>query len=382
MTQNFDAIVLGAGAMGSAAAYYLAKQMGRVLLLEQFELNHQKGSSYGYSRVIRYIYEHQIYINLVRKAYPLWEALEEEAGEKLYVKTGGLNISLPDEPNFQAKLKGADEAGLDYEYLTATEVRKRFPQFHPDEGMYALYHPDTGYLRASRCVLAHTRLAQTRGATLIDQTPVTSIRPSENGVTVQTATETYTASRLVLTAGSWAKALLAQQGLNIPLEVMPMQLAFFQGTPQSEFVPERFPVVFFHINDNYGDMRYAIADDGGSGVKVSTEYARETVSSPSQVDYTPSLEWIEGMRQFTRRYIPGVDGKLISTRRCLYTMTPDKHFIIDSHPDYPHVVIGAGFSGHGFKFSTLIGKILAELALEGKTEHDTSLFKLSRFNNN
>ncbi len=231
MTHNFDAIVLGAGAMGSAAAYYLAKQRQRVLLLEQFELNHQKGSSYGYSRVIRYTHDHPIYINLAIAAYQLWEALEEEAGEKLYVKTGGLDISLPEQPTFQARLKTADEAGLDYEYLTAREVRKRFSQFHPDEGMHALYHLDTGYLRASKCVLALTRLAQTRGATLIDQTPVRSIRASENGVTVQTVTESYTASRLVLTAGSWAQAVLAQQGLNIPLCVMPMQLGFFSGNP-------------------------------------------------------------------------------------------------------------------------------------------------------
>lgn len=379
MTQNFDAIVLGAGAMGSAAAYYLALAGQRVLLLEQFELNHQKGSSYGYSRVIRYTHDHPIYINLARAAYQLWEALEEEAGEKLYVKTGGLDISLPEQPTFQVRLKTAQEAGLDYEYLTGSEVRKRFSQFHPDEGMHALYHPDTGYLRASKCVLALTRLAQTRGATLIEQTPVTSIRSSENGVTVQTVTESYTADRLVLTAGSWAAALLAQQGLNLPLSVMPMQLGFFQATPPEEFVPERFPVFYFHIKDSYGDIPYGIADDSGIGVKVSTCYGWETVSSPSQVDYTPSLEWIEDIRQFIRRYVPGVDGKFLSTRRCLYTMTPDKHFIIDSHPDYPHVVIGAGFSGRGFNFSTLIGKILADLALEGKTEHDTSLFKLSRF---
>ncbi|MBW4566998.1 MAG: N-methyl-L-tryptophan oxidase [Tolypothrix carrinoi HA7290-LM1] len=379
MTQNFDAIVLGAGAMGSAAAYYLAKQKQRVLLLEQFELNHQKGSSYGESRAIRYMNNHPIYINLMRSAYPLWFALEEEAKEKLYVKTGGLDISQPEQPSFQAMYKSADEAKLDYEYLTGVEVRKRFPQFYPDEEMHALYHPDSGYLRASRCVLAHTRLAQKLGATLIDQTPVTSILTLESGVTVQTVKESYTADRLVLSAGSWASALLAQMQLNLPLSVMPIQLAFFEATPHEEFVSDRFPVFYFHIQDDYGEMPYGIAADSGKGIKISPFYGYETVSSPSQVDYTPSQKWIEQIRQFARRYIPGADGPLISTRRCLYTMTPDKHFIIDSHPDYPHVVIAAGFSGHGFKFSTLVGKILADLALEGKTEHDTSLFKLSRF---
>lgn len=379
MTQNFDAIVLGAGVMGSATAYYLAKAGVRVLLLEQFELNHQKGSSYGYSRVIRYTHDHPIYINMARAAYQLWFALEDETGEKLYVKTGGLDISFPQQPTFQKRLKCASEAGLEYEYLTDSEVCKRFPQFHPDEGMHALYHPDTGYLRASRCVLAFTRRAQTLGTTLIDQTPVTSISKSENGVTVFTTTESYTADLLVLTAGSWTNELLAQLGLNLPLCVMPMQLAFFEATPESEFLAERFPVFYFHIKDNYGDTPYGIADDGGIGVKVSTCYGWETVSSPTQVDYTPSQLWIEDIRQFIRRYVPSANGQLMSTRRCLYTMTPDKHFIIDSHPDYPHVVIAAGFCGRGFNFSTLVGKILADLALFGKTEHDTSLFKLSRF---
>ncbi|HEY9619041.1 MAG TPA: N-methyl-L-tryptophan oxidase, partial [Crinalium sp.] len=315
--------------------------------------------------------------DLMRAAYPLWFALEAEAGEQLYVKTGGLDIGFPDEPSFRTTKASADAARLHYEDLTQDEVRDRFPQFRLDDEMHALYQEDAGFLRASRCVLAHTRLAQVRGTTVIAQTPVMDILPTAQGVTVKTATEAYSGDRLIITAGSWAKAILAKQRIPLPLRVMPCQLAFFAATPSDAFVPGRFPTFFFHLNGSYGEEPYGIPDDG-QGVKVTTFYGWDTVSDPSEVDYTPSEAWVEGIRQFSRHYLPDADAPLVSTRRCLYTVTPDKHFVIDRHPDYPQIVIGAGFSGHGFKFSTLVGKILAELALQGKTEHDISLFQLTR----
>ncbi|VEP13741.1 FAD-dependent oxidoreductase [Hyella patelloides LEGE 07179] len=380
MAQQFDAIVLGAGGMGSAAAYYLAKSGQKVLLLEQFELNHQKGSSYGVSRVIRYTYDNPIYIDLMRAAYPLWFALEEAAKEQLYVKTGGLDFGFPSQESFQTLKQSMDEAKLDYEYLEADEVSQRFPQFHLDDGMAAFFQAEAGLLRASRCVLAHTRLAEKLGATIRDRTPVTKIIPYTSSVEVQTKTETYLAERLVITAGSWSKALLAKQGINLPLKIMPCQLGFYQPKEPAAFKPESFPVFFAHMNGDYGEMPYGIPhEDESIGVKVTTFYGWQTVDRPSEVDYTPSEEWVERIRNFSRQYIPGAAGETISTRRCLYTLTPDKHFVVDRHPHYSHIVLGAGFSGHGFKFSTLIGKMLTELALEGKTQHDTSLFKLSRF---
>ncbi len=380
MIQKFDAIVLGAGGVGSAAAYYLAKLGQKVLLLEQFELNHQKGSSYGFSRVIRYTYDNPIYIELMRAAYPLWFALEEEVGEQLYVKTGGLDFGFPTEETFQKLKQSMDRAGLNYEYLEKNEVSQRFPQFNLDDGMAALYQAETGLLRASRCVLAHIRLAQKHGATVCDRTPVIKIIPHTNSVEIHTETETYLADRLVITAGSWSKALLAEQGINLPLKIMPCQLGFYQPKKPAAFKPGNFPVFFAHMNGEYGEMPYGIPhEDESIGVKVTTFYGWQTVDSPSEVDYTPNEDWVEYIRNFSRQYIPGAAGKTISTRRCLYTLTPDKHFVVDHHPNHAHIVFGAGFSGHGFKFTTLTGKMLAELALEGKTQHDTSLFKLSRF---
>lgn len=380
MAQQFDAIVIGAGGVGSAAAYYLAKAGQKVLLLEQFELNHQKGSSYGFSRVIRYTYDNPIYVDLMRDAYPLWLALQKEAGEQLYVKTGGLDFGFPQVDTFQQMKISLDDARLDYEHLTQAEIAKRYPQFRLDDGMEGLFHLDSGLLKTSRCVLAHIRLAQERGATVLDQAPVLDIMPTANGVEVRTDKEIFQGDRLVLTIGSWAKGLLAQQGITLPLKIMPCQLGFYQpGTP-ANFEPGKFPVFFAHMNGDYGEMPYGIPhEDPSIGLKITTFYGWDTVEKPSEVDYTPSIEWTERIRNFAKQYIPDAAGPLISTRRCLYTLTPDKHFIVDQHPNHPQVVIGAGFSGHGFKFTTLMGKMLADLALEGSTPHNTQLFKLSRF---
>ncbi|MBE7380721.1 MAG: N-methyl-L-tryptophan oxidase [Leptolyngbya sp. SIO1E4] len=380
MARHFDAIVIGAGGVGSAATYYLAKAGQRVLLLEQFELNHQNGSSYGHSRVIRYTYDDPIYINLMRDAYPLWFALQEEAGETLYVKTGGLDFGFPDVETFQGLKASMDEATLDYEHLTRDEIARRYPQFVLQDGMEGLFHADSGLLRTSRCVLAHVRLAQARGATVMDQTPVVKVTPSASGVEVQTEKETFSCDRIVLTTGSWAKGLLAEQGIDLPLKIMPCQLGFYQPDKTADFAPGTFPVFFAHMNGIYGEMPYGIPhEDPSIGVKITTFYGWETVNTPGEVDYTPSQAWTEHIRDFAREYIPGAAGPLVSTRRCLYTLTPDKHFIVDQHPSYSHVVIGAGFSGHGFKFTTLTGKMLADLAVHGSTPHDTSLFKVARF---
>ena len=380
MTRRFNAIVLGAGGMGSAAAYYLANFGQKVLLLEQFEINHQKGSSYGESRVIRYTYDNPIYIDLMRAAYPLWFALEELAEEQFYLKTGGLDFGYPNQETFQKLKQSMDGAGLDYEYLTKSQVEQRFPQFNLDDGMAALFQEDTGLLKPSRCVLAHIRLAQKLGAIVRDRTPVIRIVPHVDNVEVITATETFVADRLVVTAGSWASSLLASVGIDLPLRIMPCQLGFYQPKHPAAFTPGRFPVFFAHMNGDYGEMPYGIPhEDENIGVKVTTFYGWQTVKHPSEVDYTPSGEWLEYVRNFASQYIPEAAGATISTRRCLYTMTPDKHFVVDRHPVFPHVVFGAGFSGHGFKFTTLIGKILAQLALKGETPHDISLFKLSRF---
>lgn len=379
MTNNFDIIVLGAGGVGSAAAYYLAKTQQRVLLLEQFELNHQQGSSYGYSRVIRYAYDCPIYINLMRAAYPLWFALEEEAGETLYVQTGELDFGWPEASTLQQLAASMEQEKLPYERLSVAEIQQRFPQFKLEEGMEGLYQEDSGVLKASKCVLAHIRLAQKYGAIVQEKTPVTQIKLASNQVEVQTSKQTYNAGKLIIAAGSWTKKILANLGLQLPLKIMPCQVVFFEPDNPDNFRPGAFPVFLAHMNRDCGEFPYGIPICAQTGVKLSTFYGWKTVDDVSEVDYTPSSVWIEKMRDFSRQYLPGANGKLLETRYCLYTMTPDKHFLLDRHPEYDNVLIAGGFSGHGFKFTTLVGNILSDLAIKGETVSDISLFKISRF---
>lgn len=234
-------------------------------------------------------------------------------------------------------------------------------------------------LPASGCVLAHVRLAKQRGATVLANTPVAKVTVQRDSVEVQTASGTsFTAERLVITAGSWAKSVLRNMGLDLPLTPMRCQVAYFHPPNPADYAPECFPTFIAHLEHIYGRLPYGMASYLDSGVKVAF-HKGQPVGHPSEVNYEPDDDEIERIRSFTRKYLPGADAPLASTMICLYTMTPDEHFIIDTHPEHSHVVFGAGFSGHGFKFSTLIGSILADLALKGQTEHDIGLFAVSRF---
>lgn len=377
MNNTFDTIVLGAGAMGSAAAYHLAKTDQKVLLLEQFELDHQKGSSYGHSRITRYAYDNPIYINLMKSVYPAWAAFEQEAGEKLFTRTGGIDFGRSDQTSLQAVMDSMAEAGIPYEKLSPTEAQQRFPQFRFDDDMLIVYQAETGILSASRCVLAHLRLAERHGATIKPNTTVKSVRANSDSVEIITEAERFSAGKLVITAGSWLASILSQLDLNLPLKPMRCQEIYFDTTNPAAYETNRFPAFIGHIREQYGYQPYGIASHNGSGLKVSL-HGGQIVNHPSEIDYTPDQNIIQKVLEFSRRYLPEIT-KLRSARVCLYTMTPDEHFIIDRHPEYPHVVFGGGCSGHAFKFSHLTGKILTQLLLEGKTEHDISLFCVSRF---
>ncbi|MDJ0511415.1 MAG: N-methyl-L-tryptophan oxidase [Crocosphaera sp.] len=379
MTQNFDIIIIGAGGVGSAAAYHLAKEKQKVLLLEQFHINHQKGSSYGYSRVIRYAYDNPIYVSLMREAYPLWFALEKEAQETLYIKTGELDFGNINAPSLAQVADSMNRENIDYEYLSAAEINRRFPQFNIPETMEGLYQEDTGILKASHCVLSNLKLAQNYGAIVQDNTPVININSNGELITLKTNQEIYTSQHLIVAAGSWTKQLLLPLGLNLPLTIMPCQLGFFRVENNQKFIPGEFPIFLAHLVGEYGQFPYGIPACDHQGLKLSTFYGWDTVEAVNEVNYAPSLKWIETLRTFLKQYLPTANGELIETRRCLYTMTPDKHFIIDHHPNYKNILVAAGFSGHGFKFTNLVGKILTDLITQGKTEYDLSLFAIKRF---
>lgn len=372
---TYDAIVIGAGGMGSAAAYYLARAGQKTLLLEQFHLDHDKGSSYGESRIIRYAYDHPAYIALAKGAYPLWRDLENAAGEQLYIQTGGLDFGRGDHPVMQAVRQALTETHIPFEVLDPGAAAERFPQFRLDDDMQAIYQADAGVLKASRCVLAHIRLAQQHGATVIEQAAVKSITPTPSHVTVETAQGTFQAGQLVIAAGSWSKPLLEKLGLSLPLQPTREQQLFFKGSPPAAYLPDQFPTFIAWLSDI---TFYGISNVDGTGFKCAQHGLHEPVD-PDQVNRQIDAPYIERVRGFMRQYIPQGEGEAVGGRVCLYTMTPDEHFIIDRHPEYPYISFGAGFSGHGFKFTTLIGQILADLACGTPVPYDLSLFQAARF---
>jgi sarcosine oxidase len=374
--REYDAIVVGLGALGSAATYHLAHRGQRVLGLEQFAPGHTRGSSHGESRIIRRAYfEHPDYVALLHRAYALWEALQEQAGEPLLRITGGVFIGPEDGEVFAGSLKSAQLHHLAHEVLPANEIRRRYPALCPSDADFALYEPRAGVLFPERCIAAHLRLAAAAGATVRHETAVTSIQPLPDGVEVQTATERYRAARLVITTGAWLGRLVPD--LRLPLQ--PERNVVFWLPPQREaerFDPDRFPI--FIWERGLAGTFYGVPHVGQPGVKVARHHTGEGVD-PDHVRRDIDAEDEAPVRAFVRACIPALDGPVASSTVCLYTNTPDGHFVIDRHPEFPSIVFAGGCSGHGFKFSSVIGATLADLAIMGATTAPIAFLQASRF---
>jgi sarcosine oxidase len=377
MTTGYDVIVLGAGALGSAAAYHAAARGLRVLVLEQYAIDHERGSSYGYSRIIRYSYDYVQYIELAKAAYAAWRALEADAGETLYTRTGGADFGIPGhEASLDGMLTSMAALNMPHTVWDADEAMRHFPQFRLDDGMIMLYQEDAGILAASKCVRAHVRLAEARGAEVRTGVRVTAIHPAGGGVSVETDAGVFSGGRGVVTAGAWARDLLVPLGLDLPLRPVKCQENYFDVADPAPFAVGRFPAFIAHLPE-YGYMPYGIPSIDGSGLKVALHGGPNY--SPHTPDRITDVSAIETALRFMAAHLPGAHAVHRASRVCLYTMTPDEHFILDTHPEHPQIVIGACCSGHAFKFSTLIGRILIDLAQTGTTPHDLSLFPLARF---
>jgi sarcosine oxidase len=307
----------------------------------------------------------------------MWAEIEHESGEKLYTRTGGIDFGAPDEPSLNKVITTLQETNIPFELMSADEAAKHFPQFRFNEDTKVLYQGDAGILPASKCVLAHLQLAEKHGAILKQNTPILSVAVHPDSVEVKTANETYSAAKLVIAAGSWAKSFLAMLDLDLPLTPCRCQEMYFNTNHADDYEIDRFPAFIAHLPSQYKYMPYGMASNQGSGLKVAW-HGGQLVNHPSEIDYTPSQQEADLALQFGSKYLPDMVS-LRASRVCLYTMTPDEHWIIDKHPQYSHVVFAGGCSGHAFKFSTIIGKILSDLATVGQTEHDISLFKVSRF---
>jgi sarcosine oxidase len=371
---RYEVIVVGLGGMGSATAYHLARRGRRVLGLDAFVRGHHNGSSHGRSRGIREAYgESPAYVPLVQHAYALWRELEAETGQHLLTITGGISIG-PAEPGFGATQKeSAARYGLTVEELTADEIMARWPGFRVPEGYQGMYDPHTGFLLPEPCVAAHLDLAAKQGAALHHGEAVRRWSADGAGVRVETETAAYTADALVITAGPWAGEILAD--LHLPLEPWRMYNVYFAPTRPERFGPERFPV--YGIRGPEGSY-YGVPMLPGDGLKIG-RHDRGEPCTPETARRTIAPEEIALTRAVLDAYMPGATGEVLAATTCLYTMTPDSHFIIDRHPAHARVVYAAGFSGHGFKFSAAIGDVMADLATDGTTRHPIGFLAASRF---
>jgi sarcosine oxidase len=371
----FDVIVVGCGAMGSSLAYHLSQRGIRTLVLERFRLNHPNGSSHGKSRIIRTAYaEHPAYVPLVQRAFKLWRELEKRSGDELLVMTGGLMIGSPDSSLIAGVERSAREHDLPHERLGPEEVRERFPIFRLADVEVAVYEKNAGKLFPEKCIATNKRLAEENGADFHFEEPLASWDSDGSTVEVRTAKGAYGASKIALTSGPWVSSLV--RDLKLPLKTERQVMFWFAPKEHQElFSVKKMPIFIWGLPDTHD---FYGLPDGGDGVKVAQSHGG-IVSEPDRVDRRVSPRDELPVRDFIRSHIPAADGRVISSATCVYTNSPDGHFIIDFHPTRKNVMVVSPCSGHGFKFSSVIGEVVTDLLTEGRAEFDLSLFRLSRF---
>ena len=376
MTQVYDVIVVGAGGMGSAAFYHLAKAGQRVLAIERFELGHSRGSSHGETRIIRKAYfEGAKYVPLVRTAYSLWHELSFAAGRPLIFRTGSLEMSEPGHDFVERSRASCVAHGLPYELLDTREVKRRFPAFHLASGTCAIFQPDGGYVLSEAAIAAHARLAVAAGGQLHTGETVLDYRPTgHGGIEVRTDRARYSCGQLVLTTGPWMSALVP--ALAGHLATFKQAIAWFTPKQPELFEPVHFPV-FIHFGD-HGEF-YGFPAYGASGVKVGGPHFGREAIDPDNPDRNPSPGQLAGLQGFLARTLPDLAGPPNRATGCIYTKTPDEDFIIDQLPGTPQVLVVSPCSGHGYKFAPVIGEIITELVTKGQTRHDISPFAFKRF---
>jgi len=374
MSETFDVVVLGLGVMGASAVHQLAGRGVRVLGLDANQRGHVLGSSHGRSRIIREAYYEAVeYVPLVQRAFVQWRELEEETGLDLLLMTGCLNIGRPGTQVVDGVIASARRHGLPSEVLPSDAMRSRFPAFALPESHVGVYQPTAGVLNADACVGALVDASVARGATIRHGELVNNWEPDGDGVIVRTPSGTIRAQKLVITAGPWSASVLADLGL--PLQAVRQYVVHFEPQAPERFSAPGFPAFIWDVAE--GEV-YGIPYLPGSGFKVGGHDPGEPCT-PETARRTVTAEEIENVRSIFERCLPGCATTMSMAATCLYTVTPDRHFIIDRHPEHPQVSYAAGFSGHGFKFGPTIGEVLADLAIEGSSRHDVAFLRAARF---
>ena len=374
--KSYDVIVVGVGAMGSAALHHLSHRGLTVLGLEQFDIPNDQGSSHGVNRIFRLAYyEDPGYVPLMLRARDLWLDLEATAGEKLVHVTGSIDAGPADGEVFTGSLESCRIHRLEHEVLDSATLATRFPGYRLPEDTMSVFQPDGGFLLSERCIVAHVLAAVANGAEVRAREAVREWQvTTDDGIRVETNRGNYETSRLVVTAGAWQGGLIRDLAhLAVPERQV---LAWFQPTRPELFTPDRFPV--FNLAAAEGRY-YGFPVFGIPGFKIGRYHHLEEATSPETMNREADERDEHILRAAVSHYFPDADGPTMTLKTCLFTNSPDEHFIVDNLPGQPEVILAAGFSGHGFKFASVIGEVLADLAQDGRTQHDISMFALDRF---
>lgn len=375
-TERYDVIVIGVGGMGSASCYHLAKRGKRVLGIERYDIPHAMGSSHGVNRIIRLAYyEDPAYVPLLRRAYELWRELQTGFGEQVLHITGSIDASEPDGEVFIGSLESCKLHDLPHEVMTGAQLSERFPGYRLPDRHQVVFQPDGGFVISERAIVGHVFGALEAGARIKAREQVLEWELTSDGVRVRTDKGVYEAERLVVSPGAWIGDLVpALKGVSVPERQV---LAWFQPTAPAKFQPDIFPVFNVTVDEGryYGFPAFSIP-----GFKVGRYHHREEAIDPESWNREPDDVDEKILRDFTGRYFPEANGDLMTMRSCIFTNTPDEHFVIDFTGD-ERVIAVSPCSGHGFKFCSVVGEIVADLATTGASNHDISLFRLDRFTN-
>lgn len=372
---NYDVAVCGVGAMGGAALYHLARRGVRAIGIERVHPGHDGGSSHGRTRMFRLSYfEHPSYVPLLRRAQTLWRELEHECGRTLVHRTGILEIGAGGGQLVPATLAAARQHELTHEVLDARELMRKFPMFTVPGNFIAVRQPEGGVIDAAAAIEAFVALAGHHGATLSTGERIRRIVPRKRGVSVVTDKRSVYVRTVILTAGPWLPQLVP--GLSLPLRVTRQVLAWFKPKDALMFAPGRCPP--FLIESRLG-LHYGIPFTGEPGIKIAKHHHADQTVDPETSPRNVSFQDLTMIRTAIAASVPIADGALLATKTCLYTMTPDHDFVIGRHPGCANILVVSPCSGHGFKFASVIGEIVADLACSGATAHDISRFRVERF---
>jgi sarcosine oxidase len=375
MARRFDTIVLGVGGMGSATVYHLARRGQRVLGLERFDIPHSMGSSHGVSRIIRLAYyEDPSYVPLLRRAYELWRELERTVDEELLHITGSIDAGPPGSPTFQGSLLSCEQHDLPHEVLSGADLNRRFPGYRLPADHQAVLQPEGGFLMSERCIVAHVAAAQALGAEIHAREVAMGWEPRSDAIRVTTDHGEYEADRLVVSAGAWVSELVpGLKGVAVPERQV---LAWLQPIRPDLFEPGHFPVFNLFVDEGHF---YGFPVVSVPGFKFGRYHHLEETVDPNTIDREANLRDEAILRAFAERYFPDGAGPTMALRACMFTNAPDEHFILDLHPEDRRVVVASPCSGHGFKFCSVVGEIVADLAETGEARHDIGLFRMNRF---